>query len=111
MQELKDKVDDYFLRCRLASFAPVSTASLNAEEQLVSPGEHGLLDPSALSSLPLSRIEADAPLRLESGLNPAWREKAKKFFALAAPILPDASSLTEEAWEALQQALPWDSSG
>ncbi|MBQ9105536.1 MAG: ABC transporter permease, partial [Mailhella sp.] len=36
-QELKDKIDDYFLRCRLASFAPQSTASLNAEDQLVSP--------------------------------------------------------------------------
>ena len=105
MQELKEKVDDYFLRCRLASFAPVSTSSLNAEEQLVSPGEHGLLDPTTLSSLPLSRIEADAPLRLDSGLNPAWREKARTFFALAAPILPNASSLTEEDWETLQQAL------
>lgn len=105
MQELKEKVDDYFLRCRLASFAPVSTASLNAEEQLVAPGEHGLLDPAALSELPLSRIEADAPLRLESGLNPAWRDKARAFFALTAPLLPEQTSLKEEEWEALQQAL------
>jgi len=105
MQVLKEKIDDYFLRCRLASFAPVSTASLNAEEQLMAPGEHGLLDPETLSSLPLSRIEADAALRLDAGLNPAWRDTAKKFFALAAPLLPDASRLTEEDWDALQQAL------
>ena len=105
MQELKEKVDDYFLRCRLASFAPVATASLNAEDQLISPGEHGLLAPEALSSLPLSRIEADAPLRLDAGLNPAWRDKAKTFFSLAEPLLPDPSSLAEEGWEALQQAL------
>ena len=104
MQELKGKIDDYFLRCRLASFAPVSTASLNAEEQLVDPGEHGLLDPSALSALPLSRIEADAPLRLDTGLNPAWREKARSFFALAEPLL-HGPSLSEEDWEALQAAL------
>lgn len=104
MQELRDKIDDYFLRCRLASFAPVSTASLNAEEQLVSPGEHGLLDPSALSALPLSRIEADAPLRLDAGLNPAWREKARSFFALAEPLL-HGPSLSEEDWDALQAAL------
>ncbi|MBR5883395.1 MAG: hypothetical protein IKY97_08000 [Mailhella sp.] len=105
MQELKDKVDDYFLRCRLASFAPVSTASLNAEEQLVSPGEHGLLAPEALSSLPLSRVEADAPLRLDAGLNPAWRDKAKAFFTLVSPLLSDPATLSEEGWEALQQAL------
>ena len=105
MQELKEKIDDYFLRCRLASFAPVSTASLNAEEQLVSPGEHGLLAPEALSSLPLSHIEADAPLRLDTGLNPAWREKSKAFFSLVGPLLSDPASLSEEGWDALQQAL------
>lgn len=105
MQELKDKVDDYFLRCRLASFAPVATASLNAEDQLVAPGEHGLLAPEALSSLPLSRIEADAPLRLDAGLNPAWRDKAKTFFGLVSPLLADPSSLSEEGWEGLQKSL------
>ncbi len=105
MQELKDKIDDYFLRCRLASFAPQSTSSINAEDQLVAPGEHGLLEPSALSSLPLSRIAADAPLRLDSGLNPAWREKAGHFFALAAPLLKDADLLTEDIWVAIQTAL------
>ena len=105
MQELREKIDDYFLRCRLAAFSSASTAALNAEEQLVAPDEHGLLDPAALSSLPLSRIEADAPLRLDTGLNPAWRDKAKKFFALAAPLLPDPTFLKEEDWEALQLAL------
>ena len=105
MQELREKIDDYFLRCRLAAFSSASTAALNAEEQLVAPDEHGLLDPAALSSLPLSRIEADAPLRLDTGLNPAWRDKAKKFFALAAPLLPDTAFLKEEDWEALQLAL------
>jgi len=105
MQELKDKIDDYFLRCRLASFAPQSTASLNAEDQLVAPDAHGLLEPSALSSLPLSRIEADAPLRLDAGLNPAWREKAGRFFSLAAPLLKNAGTLSEEDWGSLQAAL------
>ncbi len=105
MQELREKIDDYFLRCRLAAFSSASTAALNAEEQLVAPDEHGLLDPAALSSLPLSRIEADAPLRLDTGLNPAWRDKAKTFFALAAPLLPDPAFLKEEDWEALQLAL------
>ncbi|WP_458400547.1 ABC transporter permease [Mailhella sp.] len=101
MQELKGKIDDYFLRCRLASFAPVSTASLNAEEQLVAPGEHGLLDPAALASLPISRIAADAPLRLDAGLNPAWRDKASRFFSLVKPLLHNDISLNEEDWTAL----------
>ena len=105
MQELKEKIDDYFLRCRLASFAPLSTPSLNAEEQLVAPGEHGLLDPAALSTLPLSRIEADAALRLDAGLNPAWREKAGEFFRLTAPLMEDTAALSEEGWAGLQQAL------
>ena len=105
MQGMKDKLDDYFLRCRLASFAPLAKSSLNAEDQLAAPDEHGLLDPAVLASLPLSRIEADAPLRLDAGLNPAWREKAGAFFRLIAPLLADASSLSEEEWNRVQQAL------
>lgn len=105
MQEMKGKLDDYFLRCRLASFAPLAKASLNAEDQLAAPDEHGLLDPAVLASLPLSRIEADAPLRLDAGLNPAWRDKAGRFFSLLAPLLSSADALREEEWSRIQQAL------
>ncbi len=105
MTELKSKIDDYFLRCRLAAFAPQSSASLNADEKLTLPDEHGLLSPGALAELPLSHIGPDAPLRLDFGLNPAWRAKASAFFGLIAPLLPDPSSMTEEAWGAVQAAL------
>ncbi|WP_298069619.1 ABC transporter permease [uncultured Mailhella sp.] len=104
MTELKDKLDDYFLRCRLAAFAPQSSASLNAEELLAVPDEHGLLAPEALAALPLSHIGPDAPLRLDFGLNPAWRSKAAAFFRLIAPLLPDAAVMTEDDWNAVQAA-------
>lgn len=105
MTELKDKIDDYFLRCRLAAFAPQSAASLNAEERLSVPGEHGLLNLEALAELPLSHIGPDAPLRLDSGLNPAWRAKGTEFSRLIAPLLSDPCALTEEDWNAVQTAL------
>ena len=105
MQKMKDKLDDYYLRCRLASFAPQATSSLNAEAQLAAPDEHGLLDTAALAALPLSRIEADAPLRLDAGLNPAWRVTADAFFTLISPLLAEPTSMSEEEWGQVCSAL------
>lgn len=98
---VKDKVEDYFLRCHLAAFAPQSSASLNAEEQLVAPDAYGLLDLQALAGLPLSRVAPEALLKLDSGLNPAWREKVQTFFKLVAPVLGQSSALSEEDWNGL----------
>lgn len=105
MLPLKEKLDDYFLRCHLAAFAPLSTSSLNADERLSHPVEHGLLEADVLAELPVSRISAEAVLRFESGLNPVWQEKLSSFFALVAPLLSDGSSLTEADWKRVQDAL------
>ena len=106
LQELKDKIDDYFLRCDLAAFAPSSTGALNAcpvpENACdVSPG---LLDMHRLADMPLARVEAERPLHLASGLNPAWRERVERFFSLAAPLLKDTDALSKDGWRSLQEA-------
>ncbi|MDL2316560.1 ABC transporter permease [Desulfovibrio sp. OttesenSCG-928-A18] len=96
LQKLGDKINDYFLRCELAAFAPDSTKSLNAsggvdvDGCLSIPTVHGLIDPKLLEELPLSRIEADRPLHIASGLNPAWRQPVQRFFSLIGPLLEPA---------------------
>ena len=105
LQELKDKIDDYFLRCRMAAFAPQAVPALNAEELISSSCENGLLVRGMLESLPISHVSADSPLGLAAGVNPVWRGKATAFLALCAPLLPAGGDMTEEDWEKLQLAL------
>lgn len=115
LRELEKKLDDYFLRCELAAFAPGSVEALNAHEAPAAPGAPamddaahsglcGLLDGELLAALPLSRVEANKPLDLDNGLNPAWRDKLERFFALAAPLCPQGRSLDKKAWQALKEA-------
>ena len=108
LQRLKVKIDDYFLRCDLASFAPGALDSLNTPagtgEKVMATAEHGLLEADVLADLPLSRIEADRSLQLASGLNPAWRDLLTRFFRLITPLLSQPDSLTREDWTAVRQS-------
>lgn len=97
-KELEEKIDDYFLRCDLASFAPQTLASLNVDEKIAVPTDHGLLENGPLAELPLSRIEAGRPLDLDSGLNPAWHNRVKRFFTLVGSQLSSPGKLTRENW-------------
>lgn len=102
-QAIHEKIDDYFLRCELAAYAPQTLTALNVDEKLAVPTEHGLLENGPLSELPLSRIEADRPLNLSSGLNPAWAEAIGAFFTLAESLLSEPGILTKENWLSIQK--------
>lgn len=103
--ELKDKIDDYFLRCELAAYAPTAQASLNLEDRPLTDNETGLLDGKTLSELPLSKAAPDKPLDMRAGLNPAWRERMERFAALIAPAVSDRTALSREDWLKLQAEL------
>lgn len=101
---IRAKVDDYFARCRLAAFDPRAAGAMNGSDedfrtlalQTLSPGSTGMAE------LPLARIEADRPLPLTHGVNPAWdvalaalRESALR------PVLGAGDSLSDADWRAL----------
>ena len=85
---VKEKIDDYFVRCRLAQFDARSSDAMNvAEDTFKALGASALvMDAEAISALPLAKIVAapvgagdeipsrvgDTPLELDSGINPAW---------------------------------------
>lgn len=119
LQDLQDKIDDYFLRCELASFSRQSPEELdlalgqdiartlggalprdggNAPSRL----SGGLLDRRALGDLPLASVGADRPLRLDAGLNPAWRDRVVRFAALIRPLLAREDSMSRGEWEAVK---------
>lgn len=103
---VKDKIDDYFTRCQLAGYdlraAEPLNPALSAYEALA--GTRLSQGSEALIELPLARIQADQPLSLTSGINPAWRQAMTEFRAkVADPLLGATESLSAEAWDGLCQ--------
>lgn len=102
LQHLKGKIDDYFLRTQFVAYAPDSSPALNLEDKLKAPADNSLLEPATLTGLPLAHIEADKPLTLTDGLNPAWADDTRRFFELVKPLLPTPGALSREDWKNLQ---------
>lgn len=98
---VKAKVDDYFARTRLVAFDPRAAGPLNRDE-----AEYVALATKELTagapdvaSFPLARVEADKPLPLERGLNPAWSDAIKKLRAeVIKPLIGERAALTEADW-------------
>jgi len=102
--KLKVKIDDYFLRSELASFSPQSVEILNSGEQSQLVLDHGLLDLKSLAEMPLALVEADRPLSLSSGLNPAWRKPLERFFNLTRPLRERDDILNRDDWRKIQNS-------
>lgn len=75
-QAVKAKVDDWFTRSRLASFDARAIAPLNCDEAEYTALALKVLSAKAneISGFPLARITPDAPLPLETAVNPAWAD-------------------------------------
>ena len=104
LQQLKAKVDDYFLRSDLAGFAPQSIVALNPEEIGLASLEGGILAASTLENLPLARIIPDGELSLASPLNPVWRGPFTRFLHLVRPLVSEEGKLSREDWGHIQEA-------
>ncbi len=99
LNAIRERVDDFFLRCRLAAFAPGSDVPLNAEDRLAAVVDKADIDTEMLHSLPLAHVESGAELPLDNGVNPVWHAKVRRFAELVRPLLPSAASMSEAAWQ------------
>ena len=100
---LKEKVADFFMRCKLAAFNSDSTAVLDVSAERI--GEISSKDLAActdeIAAYPLAKVNADARLPL-TGINPAWKAVFDKFKALVVDVdYPSAEYLTEEQWNGI----------
>jgi hypothetical protein len=101
---VKAKVDDYFARCRLAAFDQRALAALNRQESeyLALAAKDMSITAAEVAGFPLARIEANKPLPLKEGLNPAWASAVTALYAaVIKPLLGDKPSLTEVDWSAV----------
>ena len=108
VKAVRVKVDDYFTRCRLAAFDPRALNALNRDEKefaIFGAKELTTTSPE-IAALPLAKIQADAPLPLKSGLNPAWSGAMAAFYNEAVkPLLGEKTVLTEAEWATLTARL------
>lgn len=103
-----DKVEDFFLRCRLAAYDARAGEALNSAEESFKALAAGQLraDAEAIVQLPLARVAAHADLPLAAGINPAWGERVAALQAAAIePLLGSRESLSEADWQTLKQRL------
>ena len=109
---VKKKLDDFFVRCRLASFDARAGEAMNAsDDALKSLGSAALSAEHAdIAALPLARVGAGATAPLgagiDSGTNPAWAARIAAFReAAVVPLLGARAELTESDWLAIQDQL------
>ncbi len=106
LKAVRDKVDDFFMRCRLAAFDPRAGTLLNgSEDKLRAIGDHLLASggDADVTALPLAFVKSGAPLPLDAGLNPAWAGAVAALRARTVePLLGARAELSEADWATLQ---------
>ena len=111
---VKEKLDDYFVRCRLAQYDGRASDAMNvAEDTFKALGAAALVsDAEAIAALPLAKVAATSvgagatPLALDSGINPAWAVRiATLRDAAITPLLGARTQLSEAEWQSVQDRL------
>ena len=97
---LDAKVKDYFVRAKLASFAPESATKLDVQTGLIEAisADNLTAKTDEIAAYPIARITGKADLAIDAAINPAW---ASKFKTLMSIVKPEEKTLTEESWAAI----------
>lgn len=107
-QEIRPKIDDYFLRCGMAAYDARAAVLMNSgDECLTTLASLNLSDAAAeMANLPLSAVSSEGVLQLEQGLNPAWIERVATLrSSMIVPVLGDLPTLTADRWAELKAAV------
>lgn len=99
-----DKVSDYFTRCQLAAYDARAAVPLSrsAEDYQRLAAQALSAESQDVAGFPLATIEADKPLPLVSGINPAWQARLGALREqVVMPLLGNMGSLRLQDWAAL----------
>lgn len=102
---LKPRIDDYFVRCRLAAYdSKFAAASANLESEFVAVLKKSLSTSTPeLKELPLAVVSLEGSLPLTDKVNPAWALEINEFAAkIAKPYAGGVDKLTESGWLAIK---------
>jgi hypothetical protein len=105
LQAVRDKVDDWFVRCSLVAFDQRAGEALNAplDTYATLAGNTLAHDAQDIAALPLAQVGAQAVLSLQEGLNPAWAQRMQALRAqVVAPLLGTQATLSAAEWQSLK---------
>jgi len=101
---VKAKVEDYFIRCRLAAYDPRAAAPLSRsveDYQLLANQALGA-EAAGVAAFPIAVVAAGKPVPLKSCVNPAWFTAIQALHdQVVVPVYGEKDALTEEEWNAL----------
>jgi len=103
---VKSKVDDYFLRCRLAAFDAETTTVLNLltarVEEITAKDLTTCME--EIETFPLAKIEGQKELPLQHGVNPAWEKKISQLKVhITDHLFPNKKTLSESEWNSISE--------
>ena len=103
---VREKVDDFFARCRVAAYDARAVAAMNPsiETYETLAAQDLQMRSEAIAKLPLAPIQPDRALPLQHGVNPAWADALVRLHRDAVqPLMrADAIAMDEAEWQALQ---------
>ncbi len=106
---VRAKVDDYFVRCRVADYDAAAAAPLNPAPEEYKALHDKLLDTGTegIAQMPLATAAPNRPLPLREHLNPAWAQRiAALRDRVAEPLLGrPLDELSEADWRAVKDRL------
>jgi hypothetical protein len=105
---VRDKLDDFFTRCRVVAYdGRVAQSLIGTEPTLAALGGRLLHDgDDTLASLPLAQVSAAARLPLRGAINPAWSARLAAFVdSTVTPILGARDQLGADDVEAIRTRL------
>lgn len=99
---IKDKVDDFFVRCKLAAFNEEQKGALEmTEDQLLAiSGQNLATNIGELAKYPVARVSDKCELEFDDKINPAWQGKIASFRSLVGEKL-SGSGMSEGEWTAI----------
>lgn len=107
-EAVKSKIDDFFLRCKLADFDQEVAPALNLQASRVESisGDNLTNRLNDIAAYPLANVAPGKSLPLGSGVNPAWEDAINHFSqTVVAPLIGPLTTLTYEQWVNINQKL------
>lgn len=101
---LKEKVEDFFMRCKLIAFNEDSTAALDVSvARMEAISEKNLSAcTDEIATYPLARVNSKKELPLNGGINPAWESAFAELKRLIFDVdFPKQKTLSEEDWNSI----------
>ncbi|KXW58798.1 hypothetical protein [Ferrovum myxofaciens] len=99
LKKVADKLDDYFLRCRILAFEGKQSEELVTEAQHQAVFSSSSVAREVLLEWPLALVDSSGCLPLIEGLNPVWAGAMTSFRTqVVIPLLGERATLAESEW-------------